>query len=176
MRIMHDNIAALLHRLRALQGPGDDCTILTRAFGPLAFVHLSRTDKVAQAVSLTIAEQTGLWHKNADGTDRENFRLSSKPIYDHDQIALELAGLEAESLGWNTWFAANKISPLSVTYEGLAADPKTTLARVLTHINQDPDLANTITPGTQRLANALNVAWASRFRAETGLPFAPREA
>ena len=120
LRIMHDNIAGLLARLKALNDQKDDVAALTHVFGPLRFIHLSRDDKVAQAVSLAMAEQTGLWHKNADGTDRENFHRSPDPIYDRDQIARELAGLEKEARGWATWFATNGITPLRLTYETLS--------------------------------------------------------
>ena len=39
------------------------------AFGRTLFVHLTRRDKVAQAVSYVKAQQTGLWHAAPDGTE-----------------------------------------------------------------------------------------------------------
>ena len=173
MRTNWDALPGLLDRLRAVDGDGDDLTVLERAFGPCRFVHLARADLVAQAVSLTIAEQTGLWHRNADGSDRENFDLAEVARYDAAQISRELAGLQAARAGWADWFARTAITPLRMTYEGLSADPVGTLAQVLHHIGQDRDHAKRATPGTMKLATGLNADWAARYRTDHGLPPAP---
>ena len=174
LRIMWDNMAAMLTRLRHLQGGVTDLQTLTNCFGPCQFIHLSRKDKVAEAVSLTIAEQTGLWHRNADGTDRENFGHTDTPVYDAAQIQSALAGLNAEAAGWAGWFAANAITPHRVSYESLSRDPQSELAKILAFLRCNPAIAKRITPGTQQLATSRNHAWAARFRQEHGLPPAPQ--
>lgn len=170
LRTMWDSLPGLVERLRALHGPATDTGALTRAFGQCAFIYLSRDDKVAQAVSLAIAEQTGLWHSNADGTDRENFNLAERAAYDAAQIGREVAGLQAEMAGWTGWFAANGITPLRVTYESLAADPLGELKRVLRFLGFDPASAGNLLPGTRKLADRTNRDWAARFRRDHGLP------
>lgn len=176
LRIMWDNMPAMITRLRVLRGGASDTETLNAAFGPCQFIHLSRDDKVAEAVSLAIAEQTGLWHRNADGTDRENFGHSDAPIYDDAHIAHELNGLEAEAAGWADWFAANRIRPHRVTYEALAKAPLAQLAAILSFLGKDPALADTATPGTQKLATQRNRDWAARFRKAHGLPPAAEQA
>ncbi len=172
-RIMWDSMPGLLTRLRALQGDGADTTVLDRAFGANSYIHLQRADKIAQAVSLAIAEQTGLWHRNADGTDLENFNLADVAIYDDAQITKELNGLNQETTGWTNWFAANNICPHRITYEDLAANPRGELSRILTFLGHDPAIATILTPGTQKLGNQMNHDWAARYRADHDLPPAP---
>lgn len=173
MRLMYDTVKPLMDRLTALNGSADDITQLDRTFGPVRFIALSREDLVAQAVSLTIAEQSGLWHRNADGSVLEQTQVYQDPTYDHEAIAKEYVGLQADAAGWEAWFAANGIKPLRVTYEALSADPLNTLASCLTHIGLDPAIAQTCSPGTAKLATARNHAWAVRFRKEAGLPPPP---
>ncbi len=60
---------ALLH-----PGPAGDAARMQAAFGPVLFIHLTREDKLAQAVSYVMATQTGLWHRAPDGRELE--RLS----------------------------------------------------------------------------------------------------
>ena len=56
------------------------------AFGQTLFVHLTRRDKVAQAVSYVKARQTGLWHAAPDGTELERLSPPQKPAYDAGEI------------------------------------------------------------------------------------------
>jgi LPS sulfotransferase NodH len=171
MRIMWDSVTPLVTRLQTLSGPAkNDLAQLTDQFGPLRCIHLSRQDKVAQAVSLALAEQTGLWHRNADGSVLEQTTALADPKYDAAQIAHELQGLQTEAAGWSNWFTANNITPHQVTYEDLAANPQHHLAKTLGFIGLDPSIAQTIEPGTARLADHINHDWAARFRADTGLP------
>lgn len=170
MRSMWDSVEPLLARLAALNGSKSALEQLEYAFGRLKFIHLSRTDRVAQAVSLTIAEQSGLWHRNADGTVLEQTKALTDPIYDHDAIAREYDGLTVEAAGWARWFERINFTPHRVTYETLAADPQNAVAAILGHIGLDPLIAQSLQPGTAKLGNRINREWASRFRAETGLP------
>ena len=72
MRLMWESLAALTRRLDWFYpGLADDHARITSAFGQLQYIHLSREDKVEQAVSHLKAAQSGLWHAYADGTERE---------------------------------------------------------------------------------------------------------
>ncbi len=57
----------------------DDVARIEAAFGPTLYVHLTRTDKLAQAISHVIAEQTGLWHRAADGSELERLSAPEAP-------------------------------------------------------------------------------------------------
>lgn len=170
MRTMWDSVEPLLARLAVLNGVKDDLAQLTDQFGPLKFIHLSRKDRIAQAVSLAIAEQTGLWHRHADGSILEQTKTPQVPVYDHDAIVQQLDGLNADAANWARWFAKTQIAPHILTYENLASDPQGELATLLTFLGHDPTIARSVKPGTAKLADQTNADWVARFRAETGLP------
>ena len=72
LRLMWSSVAELSARLSAIHPDRlDDSVRFELAFGKPLYIHLSRRDKVAQAVSLLKAKQSGLWHRAADGTERE---------------------------------------------------------------------------------------------------------
>lgn len=59
-RVMWGSVERVVEGLAPPAGQPDAVT-LQGAFGPLAFVHLTRADVIAQAVSWARAEQTGYW-------------------------------------------------------------------------------------------------------------------
>jgi trehalose 2-sulfotransferase len=164
LRIMWSDMPAVLARLRTIDPTLiSDRARVQRLLGIEHFVHLRRNDLVAQAVSLVLAGQTGIWHKNADGSAREIDSDGAEPIYDEQRIAAELRMLEVEAEGWETWFESQSISPVRLTYEDLAADPAKALTDVLEAIGRPvrPPLPG---PGTARLAKHINDEWASKFQ------------
>jgi trehalose 2-sulfotransferase len=165
VRIMGSHMPGFLARLAELYPQSsNDRTRLRTAFGIEHYVHLSRQDKLAEAVSLAMARQTGLWHRHVDGSERERSKPHEQPYYDRAAIALELQMLQDEAVGWRSWFGTCGISPLVVTYEDLAADPTGQFNRVLGHLGI-PD-TTALQPGTAKMSNDLNVEWSSRFRSE----------
>ncbi len=134
------------------------------AFGPLKFIHLKREDKLAEAISYLRAEQTGLWHQNADGSIMEEIAPSQADGFDAGAIKERLSMLSAFEKDWDKWFAAEGINPLRLTYENLAEDPQTGLGAVLAHIGQDRHLASAVKPGLRKLADATSSAWMTRYR------------
>ena len=165
MRIMWSDMAAFLERLRRLYPNVDsDVDALRNVFGAERFVYLSRDDRVAQAVSLVLANQSGLWHRHADGSERERSAPPAPPRYDDDEINAALCLLDAEAVGWSAWFDEGEIVPLAITYEELAANPSATLVRVIEHVG---GCATTpIETRTSKLATKLNAEWSARFRRE----------
>ncbi len=153
----------------ARQHPGAATSVeaMYAAFGPLRFIHLARQDKLAEAVSYLRAQQTGLWHQRPDGTALEQLPPTATPGYDGDAITAQVTALNAQEKLWAGWFAAQGITPLRLTYEGLSDDPEGTLEAVLSHIGQDPAAARGITPGTRKLADAESAAWIGRYLRET---------
>ena len=165
MRIMWSDMAAFLARLRRLYPDvGSDVDVLRTVFGVERLVHLSRDDRVAQAVSLVLARQTGLWHRHADGSERERSAPATPPHYDHEEIGAALRLLDAEAAGWSAWFEECDVVALAITYEALAADPGDTLLTVLEHVGGSG--ATSIETRTAKLATGVNVEWSARFRRE----------
>ena len=135
-------------------------------FGRTLFVHLGRSDKLDQAVSRVRAEQTGLWHRNADGTELERLAPPAEPRYDPDAIARHVVELTAMDAAWDAWFAREGIEPLRIAYDELSDDPRATLARVLRALGLDPQRAAPVATPTAKLADAISVEWRARFLSE----------
>ncbi|MGE0280921.1 MAG: Stf0 family sulfotransferase [Rhizobiaceae bacterium] len=165
LRLMWGTVAELRQRLRIIfADAADDAALFEKAFGEVSYIYLKRLDTVAQAISRLRAEQSGLWHRSADGSDRERAAPSAPETYSADLIASLVREAETDNLNWNAWFAAQGIEPLRLTYEELSAAPQTTLATVLKALGQNPAIAASISVQTAKLADATSREWAERFR------------
>jgi LPS sulfotransferase NodH len=129
-------------------------------------VHLTRRDKVAQAVSYVKAQQTGLWHAAPEGTELERLSLPQEPIYDAGEIRTRFKQMTAHEHGWEHWFTASEIDPFSITYEELSESPVETLRVMLDHLGLEREAADGVEPGIAKLADDINQDWVARFRAE----------
>ena len=140
-----------------------DTKRLAQAFGPLRYVYLRRQDKLWQAISYVKAKQSGLFHRNSDGTDYERFAPESALHFDAARIAATMAEYKSYDRDWETWFSAEGITPLSLTYEDLSEDPTGTLRQVLHFLDLDPQRAETIELPVQKLADAVTEDWVARM-------------
>lgn len=113
---LHPNLPSDLERFQA-------------AFGDTLFIHLSRTNKIEQAVSYVKATQTGLWHMAPDGTELERLSEPQEPVYNADEIANQLAALTTQDDDWEGWFSNEGITPLRIRYDVLSNDPAAVLKR-----------------------------------------------
>nr|WP_216365009.1 MULTISPECIES: Stf0 family sulfotransferase [unclassified Roseobacter] len=83
LRLQRHSVDYFLQKLAQLHpGHTTDLPRFEAAFGRAAFIHLTRMDKVEQAVSYLKAEQTGLWHQAPDGTELERISPPAPPQYD----------------------------------------------------------------------------------------------
>ncbi|WP_292643059.1 Stf0 family sulfotransferase [Mesorhizobium sp.] len=167
LRLMRENLdelSAILDRIFP-QLPSDRAR-LEKAFGRILYIHLSREDKLAQAVSLIKAEQTGLWHIAPDGTEIERVAPPKEPQYDFERIQREVTELEAYDAAWNIWFAEQGITPLRVGYERLSSNPATMLLSICKALGvQAPD-AEDVRPGVAKLSDDTSLDWMRRYRLE----------
>ena len=158
LRLMWNMLGELVAELGGA-AVADQAALLEQIFGPTAFVHLSRRDGVAQAVSRHRAEASGIWHLGI-----EEAEVPGAVGYDFGRIAGYLDAVAAENVAWDGWFAANGIAPLRVFYEDLAADPGAVARLVLTHLGLEAD--GPLQSPVRRMADATSAAWGARFRAE----------
>jgi LPS sulfotransferase NodH len=171
LRLMWDSAGELSQRLDGLlPGLKDDHARLEAIFGPTLFIHLSRIDKVSQAVSHLRAMQTGLWHLAADGTERERTGAAREAVYDRDAIGDYVKQLTLDDQAWNQWFADNRIAPVRLTYEALSLDPQQGLAAILSGLGLDSTIAAAIEPRTRKIGDLGSQDWAARFRTEPDAP------
>jgi LPS sulfotransferase NodH len=170
LRLQRPSFNFLMQKLKVLYPEiYSDKERFEAAFGRVRFVHLARADKVEQAVSMLRAEQTGLWHRHADGREMERLSPSAEPMYDCGAIARKVEDLSRYDQDWLDWFASEGMTPLRVVYEDLAAEPLRVLRDVLTDLGCDPEAALDVEPATAKLADAVSADWVARFRRETAV-------
>ena len=145
-----------------------DIARIEATFGSTCFIHLTRTDKVEQAVSLVRAEQSGLWHRAPDGREIERLAAPQDPTYDAARIAEAVDTFETYDADWHRWFEAQAVAPMRVTYDALARDPTGVLSEILGALALDRTRAESVLPEVAKLADATNRDWVARFRAEAG--------
>ncbi|MTI42737.1 LPS sulfotransferase NodH [Roseibium hamelinense] len=167
LRLQRHSFSFFMDQLAFLYpGSSSDAERLEAAFGSIRFIHLTREDKAAQAVSFVKAEQTGLWHKAPDGTELERLSPPSPPAYDAGALGEAYHRFTAFDRDWTAWFKRESIKPIKITYSELEADPPATLARVLEALCLDPEAAKGITPGTAKLADKTSAEWTLRLKAD----------
>ena len=170
LRLMRENLDELSTILdRIFPNLPSDKARFEKAFGRVLYIHLSRENKLAQAVSLIKAEQTGLWHIAPDGTEIERVAPPQDPQYDFERIKRELTELEAYDAAWNIWFAGQGIAPLRVGYERLSTNPAATLASILEALGVPPPKAEDVTPGVAKLSDETSLDWMRRYRLDAAL-------
>lgn len=168
LRLMWSSVADASRRLDAIKGSAADVAArFAEAFGPTLYIHLSRQDKLSQAISLVRAEESGLWHLAADGTERERTAPPRIPLYDGDRIAEVSRKLQGDDIAWTDFFSRREINPLALTYEALTADPREALAELFRALGQDPAGAERMLVQTAKLADADSLEWAARYRRES---------
>lgn len=168
LRVMWGTVGDMVARLGALHPPATTADLFEQVFGPLVYVHVSRSDKVAQAISLMRAEQSGLWHLAADGSERQRTGPPAAIRYDASRIAELVTELERDDAAWDRFFAEHGISPVRVTYEALADCSRTEVRKILSSLGLPLGLADGATVQTSKMADDLSAAWAERFRRQQG--------
>lgn len=168
MRLMRENVRDMSARLGTLYPAlTQDRARFEAALGPTAYIHLSRSDKVRQAVSYVKATQTGLWHKAPDGSELERLKPSEAPVYDFDEIQRALHAFERDDAEWPDWFSGHNIEPYQVSYESISSDPAMVVVGILDHLGLDPSLADGMAPGVAKLADQVSDDWVARFHADS---------
>lgn len=128
------------------------------------FVHLTRTDFVARAVSELIAMQTGAYKSS---------KTPSRQVTDEDYDAVRLRNLIDATLtvnaAWEGAFKTHGVEPLRLTYESLCDDPPAVVALAARHLGLDGGPIREerfLAPKLEKQATSLNERWSARFRAE----------
>lgn len=155
VRIMWGSLPRLLAGLGT--APGEtDVAVLQRAFGQLTFVHLTRRDVAAQAVSWTRAEQTGYWH---DGD--EPSRWTDPDL--HQMLDL-VETIRSHNAAWRAWFTSNGVEPLECSYEDVVADPQNALAEIAARLQVGLPAGWQPQSPQMKQADEMNERWATLLR------------
>jgi LPS sulfotransferase NodH len=143
-----------------------DAERFERAFGKVMYIYLKRADKVAQAVSLTKAELSGLWHVAPDGSEIERLSAPQELVYDFERIHRVVSTLEAADREWNRWFEREQIDPMRLDYEAFSKDPAGTLVAICRTLGaKEPDMQS-IRPGVAKLSDELSAEWIRRYKSD----------
>lgn len=128
--------------------------------GPARYIATTRVDVVAQAVSLEIARQTGMWTSDLSGSGRE-------PAYRREAITRRLAEIRRAEIEWERFFARHSIEPLRLTYEAVAENYESSLRTALEFLGVDGAAVPIVPPSLQPVASATARDWYERFRRES---------
>jgi LPS sulfotransferase NodH len=131
------------------------------------FVYLRRKDILAQAISLLLATQSGVFHNAGDGPSRSQADVAERLV----SVEVTLAAIRSwwghllnyECLA-EVQLAIRGIRPLRLYYEDIVGDPAGTVARVLAHCGVSQEGANPPNSAHQPVRGALNDELAQLFR------------
>jgi LPS sulfotransferase NodH len=158
-KVMWGYFADLQERLAELPALAalDDTARLGRVLGEVRYVHVSRHDHVAQAVSMWRALQTRAWRAETDD--------AVEPQYSFTGIDHLVRMLDAHDEAWCAWFEEHGIAPLRLSYDDIAADPGGALHRTLDFLGVTDDLDHEppAEPPLRRQAGAQSAEWAARY-------------
>ncbi len=103
-------------------------TALEPLFPNPVFVHLTRRDRLRQAVSQIVAQQTGLWRSIPElGADLGE----QEATYDRERIGYLMGLADFVNTHWTRFFAAIGATPYKITYEDLSRDYSGTVTGLL---------------------------------------------
>ena len=140
----------------------DDRVVVERALPGVRYVHLRRSDLVAQAVSLVRASRTGVFEDT-----RGVGPAAVDTTFDFDAVDAAVAALQNDNERWQRFF--NVVAPaVTLTYEDLVDDPPREIERVLSGIGVTDEPADRFTNIRHaRQADAINADWAAKYREAT---------
>jgi LPS sulfotransferase NodH len=135
---------------------------ITTLFPNTRFIHISRADRLRQAVSWVRAMQTLRW-KSSEHDRRE-------VSYDAQDIAAKLRRLEGDEGRWRALFERHGIEPYEVVYEELAERPGEVVGELMEWAGMDAPGAPPPQAALRRQADATSEEWVRRFLAEQPAP------
>ena len=133
------------HFLFELQGTKPDFRQIFKSIDK--FILLVRKDKVAQAVSLVVAQKTEIWHlRQNDLNPNQNkidFYKSKLENIRIDDLLLEEVGqkyqfIQNQEARLKKVLKSNQKEPLEIVYEDIVANPTLQVDRVLSFLDLDP--------------------------------------
>ncbi len=132
------------------------------AFPDLRCIFLTRRNKIRQAVSWWKAIQTNQWGLRAGEQAASNEDLT----YNFDALTTLLQEIVFREAGWQAFFEAMHIKPVTVWYEDLVSDYSSTIQNLLLAL-EEPDVDIPVPPTTYRKQeDDLSETWVQRFRKE----------
>lgn len=135
------------------------------------FVYMRRKDILAQAISLLLATETGVFH-NPGGAPAAANSLPSKILVSPDKTFAGIRKWWGHLLNYEclteVQFAIRGINPLRLYYEEITEDPVDAVNRVLDHCGVDRNPAATPISSYRPVRGEVNAELSRMFRANQG--------
>lgn len=159
IRVMWESLTEITTELAKLYPhyARNDMALFEEAFGRLRFIYLSRSDVIAQAISLYRAEKTGHWH-TVEGQEPEQH-----PAFDFDEIRSRVQMLQQQDEAWQHWFQSVSVEPMTVNYEEFSAEPVSCIRKILQFLEIELPQYKRLEAVNQRLADDLTVSWIEQY-------------
>ena len=148
-------------QLEALERRAGDPDALFALVPGARFVHISRRDHDAQAVSLWTALLTDSWHR-----ERGEPAPRRTIPYDYGEIERLRALMLRHEAAWAGLFAARDLRPVEVAYEDLVADYEGELSRVVAALRPGVAVGDLPPPISVRQGDERTRALVERFRSD----------
>lgn len=122
------------------------------------YLHLSRRDRVAQAVSMEIMSQTKRPYASVPRVRAQDVTV------DYDRKVITAAAEEAERMegAWSEFFTSHPC--LELIYEDVVGDPQDQIDRALRYLRLDPTEARPLREMSALQGGAINEEWIQRYR------------
>lgn len=140
---------------------------LERDWAGVRLIHLERQDKVAQAVSQFIADETRIWHVR-NPADESSYSESKKSVvYDGERIEAAYRRFLDNEAKLGAWLKGRDGPLLHITYEELVHDTLDTVTRAVAFIRGEPRApVKLVHEKYFPMSDDVNVEFAERFRRE----------
>lgn len=124
------------------------------------YIWIQRGDRLRQAVSYTMAEQTGVWI--LDGTFLPEGTARAAPRYRYEEILRHLRMLDRDASVWEDYFERHEVVPHTVVYEDMVTNYEAGLLSCLDFLGVGAP-ASVPAPGIRRQADEVTEEWVERF-------------
>jgi len=133
---------------------------MARLFSTPKYLYITRRDKLAQAISLTRARQTGIFHRY----DENPKQPLAHPFYDPETIEWYLHKSRLDDLAWCTYFEKFSVTPFTVEYEDFLQHTEETIHAILDFLQiPAPTQIKLPPPRLKKTSDGLNAEWRQRF-------------
>jgi LPS sulfotransferase NodH len=138
--------------------------LMSKVFPKIQYIWLTRRDKARQAISFYRAYKTGRWWVlDRPGSGGDGPRVSNVDFAPATVLRLE-ESLRLNDIGWQAYFSANDIKPLTLFYEDFVTTYVETLRTVLKWLNiPDAEIVPIRDPCLTRQSDAQTEQWLAEY-------------
>jgi LPS sulfotransferase NodH len=152
-------------KMAALQGYEDltPAQLIRKTYPNAQYIWLTRLDKIRQAISFLLAFDTDQWWSVPGYTSEHLDQLREPKLEFHAISRMESIFHESDSC-WRRFFRENRIQPLVILYEDLAADLGPCITKVLKWLGvHDAESVDIPKPRLRQQSDARNEDWLQRY-------------